>query len=79
MRTTARERNLIRRVRRLHRLRREAERLADGLDRKAHLAALEGAQKAAVQIDAYVLGLIAPGVLKGLLGVHHAIDRRTKG
>ncbi len=65
MKTTARERNLIRRVRRLHRLRREIDRLLDGPDRKALMAAVDGAEEAVAKIDAYVMGLAAPSILGG--------------
>lgn len=65
MKTTAAERNLIRRVRRLHRLRREIDGLLDGPDRKALLTAIEGAEEAVAKIDAYVMGLGAPSILRG--------------
>ena len=65
MKTTARERNLIRRVRRLHRLRREIDRLQDGPDRKALLAAVDGAEEAVAKIDEYVMGLGATSILRG--------------
>ena len=65
MKTTAAERNLIRRVRRLHRLRREIDRLQDGPDRKALMAAVNGAEEAVAKIDAYVMGLGAPSSLQG--------------
>ncbi len=60
---TARERNLIRRVRRLRRLRGEVDAAIDA-GGAPPLAMIEAAEEAAAKIDEYVLGLAAPDLVK---------------
>ncbi len=63
MNLTARERNLIRRVRRLRRLRGEID-AALAAGEAPRLAMIEAAEEAAAKIDAYALGLVVGGAVK---------------
>lgn len=60
---TARERNLIRRVRRLRRLRGEID-AALAANKAPPRAMIEAAEEAAAKIDAYALGLIVGDAVK---------------